>query len=218
MVSSLTKITRNDTMKVLLPFALAATLGALAAPAAHADDNNPWVVRVGGAVVAPKDHNGTLAGARADVSSSGRPTLDLEYMFTPNWGVDVLAATPFLHDVSLAGLGTVARTKQLPPTFGVNYHFMPNAAWSPFLGLGVNYTNFFGTHATGALYGNSVSIANSWGVAARAGFDLRIDQRWLVTVDVRWANISGDVKVNNTSVGTAKIDPVVFGASVGYRF
>nr|WP_199044766.1 OmpW family outer membrane protein [Dyella sp. ASV24] len=206
-------------MKALLPLALAATLGALAAaPAAHAESNDSWVVRIGGAVVAPKSNNGTIAGARADVSSSTRPTIDLEYMITPNWGVDVLGASPFLHDISLAGLGTVARTKQLPPTFGINYHFMPNAAWSPFLGAGVNYTNFFSTHATGALYGNSVSIANSWGPAVRAGFDLKISEKWLATVDVRWAYIESDVKVDNTKVGTAKIDPVVFGASIGYRF
>jgi outer membrane protein len=203
-------------MKALLPLALAATLGALAVSNVHADD--AWVVRVGGAVVAPKGNNGTLAGARADVSSSTRPTIDLEYMFTPNWGVDALGAWPFMHDIKLAGLGTVARTKQLPPTFGINYHFMPDAAWSPFLGLGVNYTNFFGTHATGALYGNSVSIANSWGGAVRAGFDLKISEKWLATVDVRWANIESDVKVNGDRVGKAKIDPVVFGASVGYRF
>lgn len=203
-------------MKALLPLALAATLGALAVSNVHADDS--WVVRVGGAVVAPKGNNGTLAGARADISSSTRPSIDLEYMFTPNWGLDVLGAWPFMHDVKLAGLGTVARTKQLPPTFGINYHFMPDAAWSPFLGLGVNYTNFFGTHATGALYGNSVSIANSWGAAVRAGFDVKITDKWLATVDVRWANIESDVKVNGNRVGTAKIDPVVFGASVGYRF
>ena len=203
-------------MKALLPLALLAAAGALAAPVVHADD--AWVVRIGGAVVAPKDNNGTLAGARADVSSSTRPTIDLEYLITPNWGVDVLGATPFLHDVALKGLGTVARTKQLPPTMGVNYHFMPNAAWSPFVGLGINYTNFFDTHATGALYGNSVSIANSWGVAARAGFDLKISDKWIATVDVRWANIESDVKVDNSKVGTAKIDPVVFGASIGYRF
>jgi outer membrane protein len=205
-------------MKALLPLVIAAALGTLVAPAAHAESSDAWVIRVGGAVVAPKGNNGTLAGARAEVSSSTRPTIDLEYMFTPNWGVDVLGATPFLHDVKLEGLGTVARTKQLPPTFGINYHFMPDAAWSPFLGAGVNYTNFFGTHATGALYGNSVSIANSWGGAVRAGFDMKISDKWLATVDVRWADIESDVKVNGAKVGTAKIDPVVFGASIGYRF
>ncbi|MHA6205671.1 OmpW/AlkL family protein [Dyella soli] len=205
-------------MKSLLPFAFAATLGAFAVSTVHAEGNDSWVVRIGGAVVAPKDNNGTLAGAGADVSSSTRPTIDLEYMFTPNWGVDVLGAWPFQHDVSLAGLGTVARTRQLPPTLGVNYHFMPDAALSPFLGVGVNYTNFFDTHGTGALYGQRVSIANSWGGAVRAGFDMKISDNWLATVDVRWADIESDVKVNGDRIGKAKIDPVVFGASVGYRF
>ena len=75
-------------MKVLLPLVIAATLGTLAAPMVHAEGTDSWVLRVGGAVVAPKDNNGTLAGARATVSSSTRPTIDLEYMFTPNWGVE----------------------------------------------------------------------------------------------------------------------------------
>jgi outer membrane protein len=207
---------RNNTMKALLPLMLATTLGATAASAVHADDH--WVVRLGVHVVNPKDNPGTLAGASSSIDSSTRPTGSLEYMFTPNLGVDVLVAWPFMHEVKLAGLGTVARTKQLPPTMGVNYHFMPNSAWSPFVGLGVNYTNFFDTHATGALYGHSVSIANSWGVAARAGFDLKITDRWLATADVRWMNIASDVKVNGSKVGKATIDPFVFGLSLGYRF
>ena len=205
-------------MKALLPLALAAAFGALAVTNVHAENNDSWVVRVGGAVVAPKGDNGTLAGARAEVSSSTRPSIDLEYMFTPNLGVDVLGAWPFMHDVKLAGMGTVARTMQLPPTVGVNYHFMPDAAWSPFLGVGVNYTNFYDTHGTGALHGASVNIANSWGGAVRAGFDMKITDKWLATVDVRWADIESDVKVNGTKAGTAKIDPIVFGASIGYRF
>ena len=203
-------------MKVLLPLVLAATLGAVAAPAAHADDH--WVVRFGAHVVSPKDNPGSLAGAPASISSSTRPTGSLEYMFTPNWGMDVLVAWPFEHDVRLAGLGKVAQTRQLPPTFGINYHFMPNSAWSPFLGMGVNYTNFFDTKAAGALSGNRVSIANSWGVAARAGFDMKITDRWLATADVRWINIASDVKVDGAKVGKATINPIVFGVSLGYRF
>jgi outer membrane protein len=95
---------------------------------------------------------------------------------------------------------------------------MPNSVWSPFLGLGLNYTNFFDTKGSGALNGASVSIANSWGVAARAGFDMKINDKWLATVDVRWVDIESDVKVNGSKVGTAKIDPLVFGVSLGYRF
>ncbi|MET3654695.1 OmpW/AlkL family protein [Dyella japonica] len=204
-------------MKVLLPLALVATLGAIATPAAHADDNN-WVVRFGVHAVAPKDNPGSLAGAQSSISSSTRPTASLEYLFTPNWGLDLLAAWPFQHDVKLAGLGKVAQTKELPPTLGINYHFMPDSVWSPFVGVGVNYTNFFDTKSAGALKGASVSIANSWGVAARVGFDLRITDRWLATADVRWINIDSDVKVNGTRVGKAAVDPIAFGLSLGYRF
>jgi outer membrane protein len=205
-------------MKALLPLFIAAALGAVAAPAAHADTNDNWVVRFGAHVVDPKGNNGTLAGMKATVDSSVRPSASLEYMITPNLGVDVLAAWPFEHDVKLSGLGKVAQTKQLPPTVGLNYHFMPQNSWSPFLGLGLNYTNFFDTKAAGALQGNSVSIANSWGVAAHAGIDFNINPKWLITADVRWINIKSDVKLNGAKIGTATINPMVYGISAGYRF
>jgi outer membrane protein len=150
-------------MKALLPLFIVAALGAVAAPAAQAESSDNWVVRFGAHVVDPKSNNGTLAGAKATVDSSVRPSASLEYMITPNLGVDLLAAWPFEHDVKLLGLGKVAQTKQLPPTVGLNYHFMPNNSWSPFLGLGLNYTNFFDTKGAGALNGASVSIENSWG-------------------------------------------------------
>jgi outer membrane protein len=207
-------------MKVLLPLAIAAAFGATAiAPAAHADTNDDnWVVRFGVHAVDPKSNNGTLAGARASVDSNVRPTGSIEYMFTPNLGVDLLAAWPFQHDVKLSGLGKVAQTKQLPPTLGVNYHFMPDRTVSPFVGIGLNYTNFFDTKGTGALAGDSVSIANSWGVAAHAGIDVKINAKWIFTADLRWMNIESDVKVNGAKVGTAKIDPLAYGVSLGYRF
>lgn len=206
-------------MKALLPLVIAATFGAMAiAPAAHAQDNDNWVVRFGVHAVDPKSNNGNLAGARASVDTSVRPTGSIEYMFTPNIGVDLLAAWPFQHDVKLAGLGKVAQTKQLPPTLGVNYHFMPDSTVSPFVGIGLNYTNFFDTKSAGALSGASVSIANSWGVAAHAGIDVKLSPKWIFTADLRWVDIESDVKVNGAKVGTAKIDPLVYGVSLGYRF
>jgi outer membrane protein len=205
-------------MKVLLPFLIAAAFGAVATPAAHADTNDNWVVRFGGSVVDPKSNNGKLADLSSSVSSSVRPSASLEYMITPNIGVDLLAAWPFQHDVKLSGLGKVAQTKELPPTVGVNYHFMPNAAVSPFLGIGLNYTNFFNTKGVGALQGAGVSIANSWGVAAHAGLDVKLSPKWIFTADLRWVDIESDVKVSGTKVGTAKINPLVYGLSLGYRF
>ncbi len=204
-------------MKALLPLFIAAALGSVAAPAAHADTNDNWVVRFGAHVVDPKSNNGTLAGMKATVDSSVRPSASLEYMITPNLGVDVLVAS-FEHDVKLSGLGKVAQTKTLPPTVGLNYHFIPNNTWSPFLGLGLNYTNFFDTKGAGALQGHGVSIDNSWGVAAHAGIDINISPKWLITADLRWVNIKSDVKLDGAKIGSATINPMVYGISAGYRF
>lgn len=202
-------------MKALLPLLVVAGLGLCATSPAHADDN--WIVHVGAHVVAPASNNGTLAGMKADIGSDFKPTVSLEYLFTPNWSVDLLASVPFRHDVRLDGQ-KVASTKQLPPTLGVNYHFMPDARVSPFIGAGVNYTRFFDTKGTGLLAGTVVKVDNSWGAAAHAGVDVKLADNWLFTADVRWINIGGNVLVNGADVGKARINPLVYGFSFGYRF
>lgn len=203
-------------MKTLLPLLISACLGLGAATTAHAVDN-PWIVHVGVHVGEPKSNNGQVAGMRVDVDNATRPTASIEYLFTPNWSVDLLASAPFKHDIRLDGQ-KLATTKQLPPTLGVNYHFIPDARISPFVGAGLNYTRFFETRATGALRGNALKIDNSWGVAAHAGVDIKLAPNWLFTVDARWMRIRGDVHLNGSNVGRANIDPMVYGVSFGYRF
>ena len=195
-------------------FAVTLLAATVALPAQAADD--VWVARVGAHVVNPDSDNGQLAGAKASISSDTRPTVSLEYLWTPSWGVELLAAVPFKHDVKLGG-ERIASTRQLPPTLGVNYHFLPEARVSPFLGAGINYTRFFDTHGEGPLKGARVKIDNSWGAAAHAGLDVRLSQRWLVTADLRWMHIAGDVHVNGSNVGHAKVNPFVYGLSFGYR-
>lgn len=204
-------------MKATATALAALALGAGLACTARAQDTSPWVLRVGAHVVNPKSDNGTLAGMKASIGSDVSPTFSLEYRFDPHWSVDVLAALPFKHTVRLDGTAA-ATTRQLPPTLGVNYRFLPEAAVSPFLGAGLNYTRFFQTCGVGPLQGTRVGIGSSVGAAAHAGLDFRLDERWLVTADVRWMSIGGDVKVNGARVGKAEVDPLAYGLSIGYRF
>lgn len=185
---------------------------------AHADDSN-WVVKVGVHNVAPKSDNGRLAGGtlKAEVGDDARPTFTLEYMATPNWGVEVLAALPFEHEVKLNG-ARAADVKELPPTVSVQYHFMPGQQFSPFVGVGLNYTRFFSIHETGPLAGTRLDLEDSWGPALHAGVDINFAPNWLFTVDARWVSIETDAKVNGAKVGKVKIDPLVYGVAVGYRF
>ena len=200
-----------------LPAALGACLALAAAPFAHADD--AWTFRFGIHDVSPKSGNGTLAGGalKADLDDSVRPTASIEYFFTPNLGVDLLAAWPFEHTLKLNG-AKAATLKQLPPTLGINWHFMPDASFSPFVGVGVNFTKVFDEKTTGPLAGTDLSIGDSWGLAAHAGFDVTLSPKWLFTADVRWMDIDSSVRVNGAGIGTVNVDPWVFGVSAGYRF
>ena len=91
------------------PLALAALALALPAQAAEKGD---WTFSLGAHVVAPTSGNGSLAGGAldADVGNDWRPTVTAEYFFSPNWGLEVLAALPFEHDIALNGVRLSARS------------------------------------------------------------------------------------------------------------
>lgn len=194
-------------------------LALFAMPIAHAADAGPWQVKFGVHTVSPKSNNGTLAGGtlKTDVGSSTRPTLSLEYRFNRNLGLEVLAAVPFQHDVTLNGAKS-ASVKHLPPTVSLQWHFLPDQAVSPFVGLGINYTRFFSINETGPIAGAQLNLEPSWGLAGHVGVDFAINPSWSVTVDARYMKIASDATVNGTKVGTVTIDPSVYGVSVGYRF
>lgn len=205
-------------MKHPLALAVFAAL-ALAAPSLKAADAGDWQFKFGAHVVDPKSNNGRLAGGtlKADVDSDWKPTFSLEYYFSPNLGLEVLAALPFKHDISLNG-SKAGSTKHLPPTVSLQWHFLPDAKVNPFVGLGLNYTRFFSTRETGPLAGSNLDLDDSWGLAAHVGVDFALKDRWSLTLDARWMDIDTDVKVDGNKVGTVNIDPLVYGVAVGYRF
>jgi len=194
-------------------------LASLSPALALAQDYDHWVFEVGAHDVDPKSDNGHLAGGAlaVNVGSSVRPTLTLEYLLTQNIGVELLAATPFRHEVKLNGT-EAATAEQLPPTLSLQYHFIPQATISPFLGVGVNFTRFFSVDERGPLAGTDLTLGNSWGVAVHAGLDFRLSDRWLAGVDLRWMDIDSRARVNGADVGTVNVDPLVYGAYAGYRF
>lgn len=191
---------------------LALVAAAAALPASAA--NTGWLVRGGIHQIDPKSDNGTVAGAELGVDSQPGPTFNIDYYFTPNLAVDVLAALPFKHDISLNG-ADVGSVKHLPPTVSLQYHLMPDAAFDPYLGVGLNYTFFMDEKLDG---GGNLKLDDSFGLAAQAGVDFKLGGPWLVGVDVRYIDIDSDVKLDGTKIGTAHIDPITYGVTVGYRF
>ncbi|ADT93733.1 OmpW family protein [Shewanella baltica OS678] len=182
------------------------------------------IVRAGAIVVAPNESSDDVAGkGEFQISNDTQLGLNFGYMLTDNFGVELLAATPFSHDVSLGGT-KIAETKQLPPTLVAQYYFgNSQSVVRPYIGVGVNYTNFYDNEFTNDLGGalTDLSMTTSWGLAAQAGIDYQVSKNWLVNASVWYAQISSDVKFKlsgDTVVIGTDIDPWVYMVSVGYTF
>lgn len=196
--------------KILLS-ALAAS-AALALPAA-AQDAGTITLGLGFHAVDPKSDNGILAGADAKVGTAARPTITAEYFIRENLGVELLAALPFEHSVSLNGakIGTV---KHLPPVLSLQYHFANSSAFTPFIGLGLNYTTFFQEDSAAG----DLKLDDSWGLAAHVGVDWAMNDKAALRVDARWIDIDSKATLNGTDIGTANIDPLAYGVSYVIKF
>lgn len=205
--------------KTFLACALALSLAGAATPVL-AQSKGDWTLGVGVHAVDPKSGNGRLADGTLPVrvDTDVKPTLTFEYFVRDNLGVEVIAAWPFEHDISIAGLGTVGSTRQLPPTVSLQYHFNTKGKVSPFLGAGVNYTTFFSEDTRGALAGARLKLDDSWGLAAHAGVDFALNERSAIRIDARWIDIDTDVKLDGAGLGTVNIDPIVYGAAYVMKF
>ncbi len=104
--------------KKIAKSALAAALaGGLLAGVAQAYEAGDWIGRVGVWGVFPKSDNLNTPLGTINVDDGYSLGLNLTYMATPNIGIELIAALPFKHDIELSGVGKVASTYQLPPTF-----------------------------------------------------------------------------------------------------
>ena len=154
---------------------LAALVAVLAMPAL-AQQAGDWTIGLGVGSVMPKDDNGTVAGnLDVEVGNDARPTLTVEYFVRDNIGIELLAATPFEHDVNIDGVGKVGTVKHLPPTLSVNYHWDTGSAFKPYAGIGLNYTSFWDESTEGALDGNDLDLEHSFGLAVQAGAGIVYD-------------------------------------------
>ena len=205
--------------KTLALLALAIA-GAVSAPVASAQSAGDWTVALGAHQVDPDAGNGRLAGGTLplDIGSSVRPTIAVEYFLRDDLGLEVLAALPFRHDIAIDGLGRVGSTKHLPPTISLQYHFNRQGKVSPLFGAGLNYTTFFGEDTRGALAGSKLELDDAFGLALHAGLDFKVGVTGALRVDVRWMDIDSDVKLDGATLGSAEIDPLVYGAAYVMRF
>ncbi|MCR9184288.1 MAG: outer membrane beta-barrel protein [Halieaceae bacterium] len=220
-----------------IKFGLIALSVATAAPSALAFQQGDIVVRAGLTNVSPDDSSsnifvGSDLGVDLSVGDDTQLGLNIAYFVTDRLNIEVLAATPFTHDVDFGvsdPLGTgdrLGEVTHLPPTITLNYYFnTPSSAFQPYVGAGINYTVFFDegfTSANDAAGLKNLSLDNSFGFSAQVGVDYMVNEQWFINGSVRWIDIDTEASFNLNgtpgSVNSIEIDPMVYTISLGYRF
>ena len=191
---------------------------ALLANEACAQQAGPWLVRARIENLAPANRSDQIGGVgasnRLSVSDKTIPELDISYFFTPNIALELVVTYPQKHTVRLDGTD-IGSFKHVPPMLLAQYHFMPSSQFDPYLGAGINYTNISSVNlldGAGALEHSSV------GLALQAGVDYKFDKNWSLNFDVKKVQIRSDVFISGTKVSAVKVDPLMIGVGIGYRF
>jgi outer membrane protein len=186
-------------MLVALPLAIPAT----------ADAQN-WMARVRAVGIYP-DVSSSIGGL--DVDSQWAPELDFTYFFSKNLAAELILGTA-RHKVTLNG-NDIGKVSHLPPTLTVQYHFTDLGKFKPYVGGGLNLTYFYNVGLTAPL-----DLADSWsfGGALQAGVDYEIQKNLYLNVDVKKLWIKNDVTAAGVTIGDLKIDPIVWGIGLGWRF
>lgn len=177
-----------------------------------------WLLRGRVVNIAPANQSdpvgGTGAADRISVSKKTIPEFDVTYFFSPNIAAELILTYPQKHTVYLDG-ADIGSFKHLPPTLSAQYHFAPNSDVRPYLGLGVNYTNL---SKVNLLAGKGGLEHSSFGLSLQAGVDFVIDKKWSVNLDIKKVQIRSDVFVGGAKASAVKVDPVLVGVGLGYRF
>ncbi|QGZ40155.1 outer membrane protein [Pseudoduganella flava] len=203
-------------MKKAVMAVMAVTVGMLAGQASAQESN--WLVRARAVHIDPADKadpvGGVGASDRISVENKTIPEVDISYFFTKNIAAELVLTYPQKHEVYLDGK-SIGTFKHLPPSLMAQYHFTPEKTISPYLGLGINWTTF---SKNKLLNGQGSLEHDSFGLAAQAGVDFKLDKNWSLNVDVKKVQIRSDVMIAGTKVSKVKVDPVLLGVGVGYRF
>ena len=207
---------------------------AIASPIAQAHQAGDIIVRAGAITVDPHEDSSNVkiggvkaAGTAATLDSDTQLGLNFAYMLTDQLGVELLAATPFSHDIGTKGLGglKLGSVKHLPPTLSLVYYPLDSkSAFQPYVGAGINYTWFFDDKLSSSAESkgfNGLDMKDSWGLAGQIGMDYMLTDNLMLNAQVRYIDIettgttylAGDkVKVD------VDVDPFVYMVGLGYKF
>jgi outer membrane protein len=191
---------------------IAATVCMLVAGSVAAQES-PWLVRARAVNLNMANKDSTGLGLTVNDKTIGE--VDVSYFLNKNVAAELILTLPQSQVVHSSVLNAdVGTFKHLPPTLTLQYHFTDFQGFKPYVGAGLNYTKITGQN----LAANASLDDSSFGAAFQAGVDVPLTKQVSLNFDVKKVYIKSDVYLSGVKQGTLKLDPVLVGVGVGYRF
>lgn len=174
--------------------------------------------------VAPDESGAILTAGGVDtgldvkVDSDTIPSLGISYFLTDKVAVELILGTS-KHTISATTAPTatpVHDTWVLPPVLSVQYHPLPAARFSPYIGAGVNYMLFYSGEDRN---GFTVDVDDGFGYSLQAGVDIAVKGPWSVNVDVKKVFFETEANINSGTLRSdVTLDPLVVSVGLGRKF
>lgn len=141
-------------------------------------------------------------------------------------GVTTDLAVLGAFDLATGGTGDVpvGSKRTVAPNVNLQYFFMPNAKFSPYVGMGVTYATFKDikpSHAVGLI--DEINYKDAWGYHLQAGFDYTIAENIAIAFAISGTYVTSETSVKSYSLpieikGDLDIDAVISTIGIAYRF
>ena len=171
----------------------------------------PWLVRARAVHLDSANKDSTPLGLT--INNKTIPEVDITYFFSPNVAAELILTVPQKHTLR-AGGASIGSLKHLPPSLLAQYHFTNFGGFKPYVGAGVNYTRFSSLRLPAGVDVDR----NSFGAALQVGVDIPLQKNLYLNLDVKKVFIKTDVSAGGAKLGTFKVDPVLVGVGLGWRF
>ncbi len=173
----------------------------------------------------------TPPGLRSSVDDTSNPALLYSRFLNPQWSVDLAVGLPPTYTLrgegAAAGLGALGETRAFTGGLLLRRYFTGvSERITPFAGAGVVVTRFGSSNASASLERalggpTSISADDIIAPAVTLGFDIPLNPRVFLTAAASYAPMKTDVALTTgtlTRTSEITLDPVIYSATLGYRF